>query len=77
MKAARLHRYDESVPPDSLEVEEIGEPKIEAPLDVIVRVGATGLCAPTSTSSRDNGNTSKILTVRCCSTHWVTRTRAG
>ncbi len=44
MKAARLHRYDASVPPDSLTVEEIEEPKIEGPLDVIVRVGAAGLC---------------------------------
>jgi NADPH:quinone reductase-like Zn-dependent oxidoreductase len=44
MKAARLHNYDESVPPDSLKVEEIEEPKIEGPLDVIVRVGAAGLC---------------------------------
>src|SRR5215211_3321487 len=44
MKAARLHEYDESIPPDSLEVEEIEEPKIEDPLDVIVRIGAAGLC---------------------------------
>jgi len=44
VKAARLHRYDESVPPDSLKVEEIEEPKIEEPLDVIVRIGAAGLC---------------------------------
>jgi NAD+-dependent secondary alcohol dehydrogenase Adh1 len=44
MKAARLHRYDESIPQDSLNVEEIEEPKIEDPLDVIVRVGAAGLC---------------------------------
>jgi NAD+-dependent secondary alcohol dehydrogenase Adh1 len=44
MKAARLHRYDESVPQDSLKVEEIDEPKIEGPLDVIVRIGAAGLC---------------------------------
>jgi NAD+-dependent secondary alcohol dehydrogenase Adh1 len=44
MKAARLHRYDESIPPDSLEVEEIDEPKVEDPLEVIVRVGAAGLC---------------------------------
>jgi NAD+-dependent secondary alcohol dehydrogenase Adh1 len=44
MKAARLHRYDESIPPDSLQVEEVAEPKIEGPLDVIVRVGAAGLC---------------------------------
>ena len=44
MKAARLHRYDESIPTDSLKVEEIDEPKIQNPLDVIVRVGAAGLC---------------------------------
>jgi NAD+-dependent secondary alcohol dehydrogenase Adh1 len=44
VKAARLHRYDESVPPDSLKVEEIDEPGIEDPMDVIVRIGAAGLC---------------------------------
>ncbi len=44
MKAARLHEYDESIPSDSLTVEEIEEPKSEGPLDVFVRVGAAGLC---------------------------------
>ena len=44
MKAARLHRYDDSIPKDSLTVEEIEEPRIENPLDVIVRIGAAGLC---------------------------------
>ncbi len=44
MKAARLHRYDPSIPADSLRVEEIDEPRIEGPFDVIVRVGAAGLC---------------------------------
>ena len=44
MKAARLHDYDESIPKDSLRVEEVEEPKVEGPLDVIVRVGAAGLC---------------------------------
>ena len=44
MKAARLHRYDESIPHDSLKVEEIDEPRIENPLDVIIRIGAAGLC---------------------------------
>ena len=44
MKAARLYKYVESVPSDSLKIEEIEEPKIEGPLDVIVRVGAAGLC---------------------------------
>src|SRR5918993_2537835 len=44
MQAARLHRYDDSIPQDSLTVEEIDEPRIEGPLDVIVRIGAAGLC---------------------------------
>jgi NAD+-dependent secondary alcohol dehydrogenase Adh1 len=39
MKAARLHNYHEA-----LKVEEIAEPKIVGPLDVIVKVGAAGLC---------------------------------
>jgi NAD+-dependent secondary alcohol dehydrogenase Adh1 len=39
MKAARLHAYH-----DALKLEEIAEPKIEGPLDVIVRIGAAGLC---------------------------------
>jgi NAD+-dependent secondary alcohol dehydrogenase Adh1 len=44
VKAARLHRYDENIPQDSLTVEEIEEPKIEGPPEVIVRIGAAGLC---------------------------------
>src|ERR687886_2597236 len=44
MKAARLHRYDESIPANSLQVEEIEEPKIDGPLDVVVRIGGAGLC---------------------------------
>src|SRR5436190_858989 len=39
MKAARLHAYREA-----LKLDEIDEPKIEGPLDVIVRIGAAGLC---------------------------------
>ena len=39
MKAARLHAYHEA-----LELDSIDEPKIEGPLDVIVRMGAAGLC---------------------------------
>ena len=39
MKAARLHACHES-----LRVEEIDEPRIRGPLDVIVRVGGAGLC---------------------------------
>ena len=39
MKAARLHAYGER-----LSVEDVHEPKIETPLDVIVRIGGAGLC---------------------------------
>src|ERR1700712_623592 len=39
MKAARLHAYHES-----LKLESIDEPKADGPFDVIVRIGAAGLC---------------------------------
>jgi NAD+-dependent secondary alcohol dehydrogenase Adh1 len=39
MKAARLHRYH-----DPLKVEELAEPTITGPNDVIVRIGGAGLC---------------------------------
>lgn len=39
MIAARLHNYHEA-----LKVEEIDEPKIVGPFDVIVKIGAAGLC---------------------------------
>jgi NAD+-dependent secondary alcohol dehydrogenase Adh1 len=39
MKAARLHAYHEP-----LKLDEIDEPKATGPLDVIVRIGAAGLC---------------------------------
>ncbi len=39
MKAARLHAYHESLKLDSVE-----EPKAQEPFDVIVRIGAAGLC---------------------------------
>jgi NAD+-dependent secondary alcohol dehydrogenase Adh1 len=39
MNAARLHAYHEA-----LKLEEIDEPTIDGPLDVIVRIGAAGLC---------------------------------
>ena len=39
MIAARLHKYHEA-----LKVEEIDEPKITGPFDVIVKIGAAGLC---------------------------------
>jgi NAD+-dependent secondary alcohol dehydrogenase Adh1 len=39
MKAARLHAYHEA-----LRVEEIDEPKVLGPFDVVVKIGAAGLC---------------------------------
>jgi NAD+-dependent secondary alcohol dehydrogenase Adh1 len=39
MNAARLHAYREA-----LRLEKIDEPKIDGPLDAIVRIGAAGLC---------------------------------
>src|SRR6202046_4824098 len=39
MKAARLHAYQEALKLDSVD-----EPKADAPFDVIVRIGAAGLC---------------------------------
>jgi NAD+-dependent secondary alcohol dehydrogenase Adh1 len=39
MKAVRLHQYNEHPV-----VEEVDEPKITSPHDVIVRVGGAGLC---------------------------------
>ncbi|HEY2665713.1 MAG TPA: NAD(P)-dependent alcohol dehydrogenase [Actinomycetota bacterium] len=39
MKAVRLHRYGENP-----SVEEVAEPELSHPLDVIVRIGGAGLC---------------------------------
>jgi NAD+-dependent secondary alcohol dehydrogenase Adh1 len=40
MKAARLHRYEE----DRLHLDDVAEPTIQDPDDVIVRIGGAGLC---------------------------------
>jgi NAD+-dependent secondary alcohol dehydrogenase Adh1 len=39
MKAARLHAYQQA-----LELDEVDEPRAIGPLDVVVRIGAAGLC---------------------------------
>ena len=39
MKAARLHAYHEK-----LKLDQVDEPKATGPLDVVVRIGAAGLC---------------------------------
>jgi NAD+-dependent secondary alcohol dehydrogenase Adh1 len=40
MKAARLHSYDD----DHLHIDDVREPRIQGPRDVIVRIGGAGLC---------------------------------
>ena len=45
MKAAVLHRYDEAVKgPEFVQYEDVDDPKIDSPDDVIVRVGGAGVC---------------------------------
>src|SRR5581483_9012217 len=45
MKAAVLHAYDETLSkPEFVRYEEVPDPKIESPSDVIVRIGAAGVC---------------------------------
>jgi NAD+-dependent secondary alcohol dehydrogenase Adh1 len=45
MKAARLHQFDETLSRrELLRVEEVPEPNVQGPDDVIVRVGGAGLC---------------------------------
>ena len=39
MIAARLHAYREA-----LKIDEMDEPKADGPLDVVVKIGAAGLC---------------------------------
>ena len=39
MRAVRVHRYHEDP-----SVDDIGEPKLVGPLDVIVRIGGAGVC---------------------------------
>src|SRR5512132_2220202 len=39
MRAARLHAYHEP-----LKLDEVDEPKVSGPLDVVVRLGGAGLC---------------------------------
>ena len=45
MKAAVLHSYDESLTRDEfVRYEDVADPKIEGPTDVIVRIGGAGVC---------------------------------
>ncbi|MBE7211905.1 MAG: NAD(P)-dependent alcohol dehydrogenase [Gluconacetobacter diazotrophicus] len=45
MKAAVLHDYDETLERDELvRYEEVPDPRIESPTDVIVRIGGAGVC---------------------------------
>ena len=69
MIAARLHAYHEP-----LKIDEVDEPKIKGPLDVIVRIGAAGLCR--TDLHIQEGQWAEIRTRRC-PTSRGTRTRAG
>ena len=45
MKAAVLHQYNETLAGDSfVNYEDVPDPKIESPTDVIVRIGGAGVC---------------------------------
>ena len=45
MKAAVLHRYDERLETDSfVQYEDVEDPRITRPTDVIVRIGGAGVC---------------------------------
>lgn len=45
MKAAVLHQYDESLSSGAfVRYEDVPDPKIESPTDVIVRIGGAGVC---------------------------------
>ena len=45
MKAAVLHQYDESLSSNAfVHYEDVPDPKIESPTDVIVRIGGAGVC---------------------------------
>lgn len=45
MKAAVLHQYDESLTREEfVRYEDVEDPKIERPTDVIVRIGGAGVC---------------------------------
>lgn len=45
MKAARIHRFDPDLTgPRFLELDEVPEPTIEEPDDVLVRIGGAGVC---------------------------------
>lgn len=45
MRAARLHKFDETLKREELlQLEELPDPQIQEPDDVIVRIGGAGLC---------------------------------
>lgn len=44
MRAVQLHQYDESISPGNLTVDNVEDPKVTEPFDVVVRIGGAGLC---------------------------------
>ena len=69
MKAARLHAYHEP-----LQARQVEEPKAVGPLDVVVRIGAAGLCR--TDLHIQEGQWAEKSGVRC-RTPRATRTPAG
>ena len=69
MKAVQLHRYTEAPT-----VDEVAEPKIVGPWDVIVDVGAAGLCRTDLHIIEGQWDPSST---RASPISSVTRTRAG
>ena len=77
MKAAQLYAYDEEMNVE-LKIETVPEPTISDPEDVIVRVGAAGLCR--TDLHIIEGVWRDVMdarTARCCPTSWDMKTRVG
>ena len=77
MLAARLYDYDPAMNVQ-LKIEEVRDPTIMAPDEVVVRVGAAGLCR--TDLHIIEGVWREIMDAagrRSCPTSWATRTPAG
>ena len=80
MKAAVLHGYDEALAGETfVTYEDVDDPKIAAPTDVIVRVGGAGVCrtdlhiveASGAAWSKSNFPTSWVMRMPAGSRKWA------
>jgi NAD+-dependent secondary alcohol dehydrogenase Adh1 len=76
MKAARLYVYDAAMAVD-LKIENVAEPTIGRPDQVVVKVGAAGLCRTDLHIIEGVWKAIMDAQARCCPTSWATRTPAG